>query len=70
MLCGSLGGPYASGNTRAGRRSMALRQVLVAIRYSQARRELRASNLARPRQARRNASCSASSASCTDPSMR
>jgi hypothetical protein len=43
---------------------------LVAILYSQERSELRRWNPDSPRQARSSASCSASSASATEPSIR
>jgi hypothetical protein len=44
--------------------------VLVAMEYSQERTELRPSKRSMPFHARTRASCSASSASCTDPSIR
>jgi hypothetical protein len=49
---------------------MLSRHVFVAIRYSHERSELRCSKLGSARQARMSASCSASSASWTEPSMR
>jgi predicted NAD/FAD-binding protein len=49
---------------------MAFRQVFVTIVYSHVRSELRRSNRASPRHARSNASWSASSASCSEPSIR
>ena len=57
----------------AGRRlavRSALRHRLVAIRYSQVRSEARPSNPPRPCQAASSVSCTASSASCRDPSIR
>ena len=50
-------------------RSMS-RQTLVAIRYSHARNVDRPSKVSRRRQARRNVSCTVSSASSNDPSIR
>ena len=44
--------------------------MFVAIVYSHERSELRPSNFASARQARSSASCSASSASWTEPSIR
>jgi hypothetical protein len=49
---------------------MTSRQVFVAIVYSQRRSELRPSKPFSERHARSIASCSASSASCTEASMR
>ena len=49
---------------------MMVRQTLVAIVNSHVRRELRPANAGMPRHARTTVSCRASSASCTDPSMR
>ena len=46
------------------------RQALVAMPYSQARSDDRPSNVARLRQARSNVSCTMSSASSKDPSIR
>ena len=57
----------------AGRRlpaRSAFRQRLVATRYSQVRTDDRPSKPARPRQAASMVSCSASSASCAEPSIR
>jgi hypothetical protein len=48
----------------------ASRQVFVAIVYSQERSELRPSKRGSARHARSDASCRASSASCTEPSIR
>ncbi|HEY9244691.1 MAG TPA: hypothetical protein VIP48_22065 [Streptosporangiaceae bacterium] len=42
----------------------------MAMEYSQDRTELRPSKPASPRQACSSASCTASSASCTEPSIR
>jgi hypothetical protein len=58
------------GSTRLGLRATALRHALVAILYSQERSELRPWKRGRPRQARSSASCSASSASWTEPIIR
>jgi hypothetical protein len=58
------------GSTRCGRRAMWFSDVFVAIVYSHERRELRPSKRPSPRQARSSASCSASSASGTEPSIR
>jgi len=49
--------------------SSLLRQALTAMRCSHVRSELRPSNPARPRSARRLTSCSTSSASWCEPSM-
>lgn len=46
------------------------RQTLVAMRYSQERSEERPSNLSKLRQARTSVSCTASSASKAEPSIR
>jgi hypothetical protein len=53
-----------------GRRSSASRHAFVAIRYSHARNEERPSKLSRFRHARRNVSCTRSSESSNDPSIR
>lgn len=62
-------GTAAVGGRRLPARS-AFRQRLVATRYSQVRTDDRASNPANPRQAASSVSCSASSASCIEPSIR
>jgi hypothetical protein len=62
------GGPWSIDSIRRGRRAMSRRQALVLIRYSHDRSELRPS--ASPRQAPSNDSCSASSASWVEPSIR
>ena len=66
----SAAGVKASGSMRAGRRSSSFRLALVAIVYSHERSELRPSKRGSPRHARRSVSWTASSASCTDPSIR
>ena len=65
-----IGAPLVATAVRrfSGRLPIASRLALVAMRYSQARNSPRAVSLAR--QARRNASCTASSASSNDPSIR
>ena len=63
----------SSGATRSGvviRRSRWRRHALVVTRYSQVRSAERPWKRSRPRQASSRASCSASSASCGDPSIR
>ena len=62
------GGQFTGGRLLAER--SALRQQLVATRYSQVRTDERPSNWARPRQAASRVSCSASSASWADPRIR
>ena len=62
------GGALISGRRLADR--SASRQRLVATWYSQVRTEARPSNPARPCQADSKVSCSASSASCTEPRIR
>ncbi len=66
------GGPTASGRTRraVARLARALRQAFVAMRYSQLRTEARPSKRSTARQARRSVSCTRSSASSSEPSMR
>ena len=49
---------------------MAVRQALLAIWYSHVRSEERPSKLPNDRQARRYVSCTRSSASSTEPSIR
>ena len=55
---------------RLGRLPITSSEVLVAIRYSHVRTELRPSKRRSPRQARSCASWKASSASCSEPSIR
>ena len=64
------GGPWSGESIRRGRGAISRRQALVLTRYNHARSELRPSNPATPRQAPSNDSCSASSASCIEPSIR
>jgi hypothetical protein len=64
------GGPWSGESIRRGLREISRRQALVLTRYNHARSELLPSKEARPRQAPSNDSCSASSASCTKPSIR
>ena len=59
-----------TGSSRRDARRVMSRAVLVAMAYSQERTELRPSNPGRFRQARSSAFCTASSASCTEPSIR
>ena len=65
-------GPSCDASTRRGVRASASRQAFVAILYSQARNEERPSalKLARQRHARRNVSCTRSSESSNEPSIR
>ena len=63
-------GPKLTGSSRRDLCRVTSSAVLVAMEYSQERTELRPSNPPSPRQARSSASCSASSASCTEPSIR
>lgn len=58
------------GTARRLRPFSASMQTLVAMRYSQDRREERPSNFATPFQARTIVSCTASSASNAEPSIR
>ncbi len=61
----------SDGSGRRRRLSRALRQALVAIRYSQVRSDARCSSKsAWARQARSMVSCTRSSASCREPSIR
>jgi hypothetical protein len=53
-----------------GRRAIGSRHAFVAIRWSHGRIELRSAKPGSPRQARNSVSWSASSASCSEPSMR
>ena len=62
--------PKPTGSSRRDARRVMSRAVLVAMAYSQERTELRPSNPGRFRQARSSAFCTASSASCTEPSIR
>ena len=66
----SLGAPRPEGSARRPRCSSAVRQALVAIRYSQTRSDERPSNPACDRQARRKVSWTRSSASSSEPSIR
>ena len=65
-----LGAPSPEGSGRRPRFSIARRQVFVAIRYSQVRIDDRPSNPEYACQARSSVSCSWSSASWTEPSIR
>ena len=67
---GPVAGPKSIGSTRLGRQAIASRQALVAIRYSQVRSELSPRKFGSARQARRRVFWSASSASCSEPSIR
>jgi hypothetical protein len=67
---GELAGPNPTGSSRRDRCLVMSRAALVAMEYSHERTELRPSNAASPRQARNSALCAASSASCTEPSIR
>jgi hypothetical protein len=66
----SAGPPSPDGSGRRPRVSSARRHALVAIRYSQVRTDERPSNPPYPRQARSSVSCTWSSASWTEPSIR
>ncbi len=67
----SPGPAIADGSGLRLRPESAVRQALVAIRYSQVRSEARSpSNRPDARQARSNVSWTRSSASCTEPSIR
>jgi hypothetical protein len=66
----SLGPPIPDGKGRRLRVSRAVRQVRVAIRYSQTRTDERPSKPSYDRHARRYVSWTWSSASSTEPSMR
>ena len=70
VINAGVSGDTSTGSSRAPRRSSAVRQRLVAILNSQARMKPRSSRPCMPRQARTSVSCSASSASCREPSMR
>jgi len=63
-------GPRSIGSARRFSPRSASRHTLVAIRYSQDRSEARPSNPSAPRHARSIVSCTASSASNADPSIR
>ena len=63
-------GPRSIGSARRFSPRSASRHTLVAIRYSHDRSEERASNRSAPRQARSIVSCTASSASNAEPSIR
>ena len=69
---GSAAAATSGGITRRGRRRSTSRHAFVAIRYSHAFSDERASaaKLARLRHARRNVSCTRSSESSNEPSMR
>ena len=69
-FAGSVADPESIGSIRLGRLPIASRQALVAIVYSHERSELRRWNRGSARQARSSASCTASSASWTDASIR
>ena len=62
--------PSPDGSGRRPRRSIAVRHTLVAIRYSQVRTDARPSNPSKDRHARRYVSCTRSSASSAEPSIR
>ena len=64
------GAPSPDGSGRRPRRSIAVRHTLVAIRYSQVRTDERPSNPSKDRHARRYVSCTRSSASSAEPSIR
>ncbi len=64
------GRPVVDGQHAGGAAGDRVEADFLAIRYSQERRELRPSKRRRPHQARSRASCSASSASWNEPSMR
>ena len=66
----SAGAPRPDGSARRPRCSSAVRQTLVAIRYSHVRSDDRPSNVPYDRQARRYVSCTRSSASSSEPSIR
>ena len=66
----SPGAPSPDGSGRRPRVSIARRQALVAMRYSQVRSDERPSNWPKDRHARSSVSCTWSSASWTEPSMR
>ena len=66
----SAAGPKSTGSVRFGRRWSWVRHALVAIVYSHERSELRPSKRASARHARSSVSCSASSASWLEPSIR
>ena len=70
MMAAWRGGAWSTESIRRGRRAISRRQAWVVTRYSQVRSELRPSNLATPRQMASSDSWSASSASCTEPSIR
>jgi hypothetical protein len=63
-------GAISMGRARRPRPFSMSRQTLVAIRYSHGRNPARSSNRPRPRHARTRVSCTASSASWGDPSIR
>ena len=67
---GGLDGPTSIGRARRWRPRSMSRHTLVAIRYSQDRTDERPSNWADDRQARSIVSCTASSASKPEPSIR
>ena len=67
---GSLEGPRSIGRARRSRPLSMSRQTFVAIRYSHERSAARPSNRLSPRQARIIVSCTASSASNGEASMR
>ena len=63
-------GPSSIGRTRRARSPIASRHTRVAMRESQVRRDARPSKRSRLRHARTIVSCTASSASAAEPSMR
>jgi hypothetical protein len=67
---GGWNGGTGSVGTRRPALRRAFRQRLVAIRYSQVRTEARSWKPANPRQAANRVSCSRSSASVSEPSIR
>jgi hypothetical protein len=66
----SAGPPSPEGSARLPRCSSAVRHALVAMRYNQVRSDERPSKLPYERHARRYVSCTRSSASSAEPSMR
>ena len=64
------GPPSPDGSGRRPRRSIAVRHAFVAIRYSQVRTDDRPWNPSKDRHARRYVSCTRSSASSAEPSIR
>ncbi len=69
-ITGATDGPRSTGRARRARALDMSRHTLVAIRYSHERSAARPSKRSKPRQARRKVSCTASSASNGEPSIR